>query len=490
MENLVVSTNKKYTIDKFTSQIKVITSTLVKKVLNVSASSVMSNADCAGGIVSISGKIKVDVIYLTFENTIEKASGEADFIEKQKIPFDLSDIFIFDNLSVADVNFSSNEIICSVTHNTEILGVYRYELPNLTENNDEIVSNVLNFNLSRVVTSVEDNFSIAEECETNLRDIQILKVNASAIVDDVVCSVDKIVVEGRVLSEMIYSDNGSIFSSIKEIEFKQEIAAENVNPSMKATAFSVVKNTNISFEESGDKYVLAYSYDIFAKSYIFEDYSYSVASDIFMLSNNVDIEYDFIEAKNYVEMIEQSESILSQTDITSIEDFDDIIGVFEPKIEIEKIENTDSRAEVLAKISAYALYKSESGIEKLDINENIKFEMGVDGNKFIDQAFVSLQIVSFKVKAGKEIEVVFKSNCHAVVAILSSAKFVKSYDVVSEKVSDDSAIKVYIARAGQTIFEVAKALNVKPEIIVSQNQIDDVFEAGQKVYVYSPINLL
>ena len=262
MENLVVSTNKKYTIDKFASQIKVITSTLVKKVLNVSASSIALNADCMGGVVSISGKIKVDVVYLTFENAIEKASGEADFIEKQKIPFDLSDPFVFDNLYVTDVNFSSNEIICSVTHNTEILGVYRYELPNLTENNDEIVSNITNLNLSRVVSSVEDNFSIAEESETNLRDIQIIKVNASAIVDDVVCSVDKVVIEGRVISEMLYNDNGSVLSSLKEIEFKQEIAAENVNPSMKATAFTMIKNANISFEESGDKCVLAYSYDI------------------------------------------------------------------------------------------------------------------------------------------------------------------------------------------------------------------------------------
>ena len=125
----------------------------------------------------------------------------------------------------------------------------------------------------------------------------------------------------------------------------------------------------------------------------------------------------------------------------------------------------------------------------MDIIENIKFEIGIDGNKFIDQAFANLQIVSFKVKAGKEIEVVFKSNCHAFIATRSSAKFVKSYEVVSEKVTDESAIKVYIARAGQTIFEVAKALNVKPEIIASQNQVDDVFEAGQKVYVYSPINL-
>ena len=98
--------------------------------------------------------------------------------------------------------------------------------------------------------------------------------------------------------------------------------------------------------------------------------------------------------------------------------------------------------------------------------------------------------MSFKVKAGKEIEVSLKIGAHSSVVNYVFERYVKAYDIVSEKESEDAGIKVYIARQNQNLFDIAKALNVSPELICSQNEVEDVFEEGQKIYVYSPINLL
>lgn len=488
MENLVVSANKKVTIEKFTSQIKLIAQTGVKKVLNASAESFVTNCECTGGFVSLSGKIKVDVIYLSYENTIEKTFAEADFIEKQKLGIELSDNFANDILTVTDINFSSNEIICSITHNTEIMGIYKYEIANFASE-ESIVANISTLESLKFVCASEDNFSIAEEIETNLRDIQVLKTNAKAVVDEVVSSVDKVVVEGRIFIEMIYQENEKISSVFRQIEFKQEIKAENAEPNMKTIAFIQIKNAVVSFEENGDKYVLTHNIDMFSKCYVYENYNYEIATDLFMLNNEISTTYDFIESKNYHETIEQSESVLSQTDITDIVDFDDIIGVFEPNIYIEKIYNHDGKSEISAKVTAYALYSSQDDIKRLEISEDVKFEILTDKEQFVDSVCSNCQIVSSKVKAGKEIEVVFKINCHVNLASITSSKYVKSYEINSQKLSNDAGIKVYITRQNQTVFDVAKALNVRPELILKQNEVEDVFESGQRIYVYSPINL-
>ena len=47
-----------------------------------------------------------------------------------------------------------------------------------------------------------------------------------------------------------------------------------------------------------------------------------------------------------------------------------------------------------------------------------------------------------------------------------------------------------MTKEGEDIFDVARALCVKPEVIESQNEVvDGKFSGGTRVFVYSPINV-
>ena len=488
MESSVISTRKSFTLDKFASQVKVVGNSSIKNILNISAYSVVGNCENLNQIITLSGKIIVNVLYLTNDGIIESASAEADFIEKQKFEFNLSDIFVDDKLMVENINFSSNEIICSVRHNTQIIGIYNYEMLDINRDNGLIFTNTNKINSSRFICSAEDDFQVSEEIETTLKDIDILMTNAFAVVDDVSCSVDKVVIDGHIVVYFIFKDGENISSNSKQIEFKQEISAESTLPNMKANSFVSIKNASVTLEQKDDGCVLAYNIDIYSKSYVFENYEYEVATDMFMTSNEVDLVYNYIDTNDFIEMIEQSESVLSQTDITHIVDFEDLIGVYFPKIKIEKIENNEDKSQISAKISAIALYKSQNGIEKLDVSSDVSFDIVLNINNFISYANACCEIVSSKVKAGKELEIVFKTNCHANISNKTSLQIVKSYDIKTQKQTDDAGIKVYIAKENQSIFDIAKALSVNPQLIALQNHIDGVLESGQKVYVYSPIN--
>jgi len=88
------------------------------------------------------------------------------------------------------------------------------------------------------------------------------------------------------------------------------------------------------------------------------------------------------------------------------------------------------------------------------------------------------------------LEVAFKISYLYKLATTVSEQYIKSYEVKDAKTQNSYGIKVYVTKQGQKLFDIAKVLNVKPEVILAQNQVDGVFEQGEKIYVYSPINLI
>lgn len=155
------------------------------------------------------------------------------------------------------------------------------------------------------------------------------------------------------------------------------------------------------------------------------------------------------------------------------------------------VEFVDSGENVVinSKISAVALYKTLSGIQKLDLVYDAKFETDKDISKTVSKIVPTISVSSFKVKAGKDLEISFALGYKILYEKTQVEKYVKSFEVKQEKQQDDSAVRVYILKESQDLFEVAKALNVKPEVIAEQNEVDGVLESGQKVYIYSPLNI-
>ena len=139
---------------------------------------------------------------------------------------------------------------------------------------------------------------------------------------------------------------------------------------------------------------------------------------------------------------------------------------------------------------ATALYKSGEETRELPVCTEVRFEVEKDRAQFAENVNGFASVVSYKVKAGKELEATFKLEYSVDFYTLLSEQYIKSFEVKGEKPEQVSGIRVYVTRKGETLFDVAKVLNVRPETITSQNDVQDIFEQGEKIYIYSPINLL
>ncbi len=489
MENLVISTNKKFTMDKFFSEIKVTASEDIAKILNTSVKTIISTAEIANGVLSVSGKNVVSILYLNAEGIVCSADGISDFTQKQKFDAELSEIFVTCDTLFEGVNFSGNEATCSLALMPQIEGEYKYQIPAFAGENSDYVTDKNSLKVNRLVSSPEDSFAVAEEFEISQKEVQILAEDTNVIISEASCTVDKIVFEGKVITEIIAKEAGEVFSLNKEFEFRQEISAENVVPNMSISSKSAVRNVKITPEVKDEKTVLACTFEIFAKAYVYEEITSDIVTDIFSLSSDVDITYDYIEAKSYFSTNAYSDTILSQTNITEVPDFDDIIGVYAPEVKILDVEEANDKFIITSIVSAYALYKSTESTNKLNVSSEIKFEVAKQNTCILDGVKATAIISSYKVKAGKELEVVFSISYDVTSVQEITSKFVKSFEEKGKKSADDFGVKVYITKKGQTLFDVAKILNIKPETIEAQNVVDGAFEQGQKIYVYSPINL-
>lgn len=490
MENLVVSAKKKVTLDKFVSTVRVSTQNEIKEILNVSARSVIGSAEQANSVVSLAGRVFVNVIYLSKDGEVLSAEGSVDFIEKQQMQYALSDLFASDNVSVQMDTFSSLEVLCSVTHNTRIFGIYRYEIADFVGENTSFVLNKKSFNSLQLIAVADDNFVVAEEADSNVKNMRVLSSSAKVVSYEAAAAVDKIVVDGKIAVEVVYDDTETIGACVKEFEFKQEIAAASVVPNMLALAYVEVKNVTVTPEEGQDKTHIVYAIDVYAKGYAYEENTYEIATDMFSLDSELENTYDYLEVKNYSSTKKQNEVVMSSTNISEIENFDDIVGVYSPEFKLSNIVEDGEKVYAEGNIVAYALYKEEEQIKKLDVVSPVKFEVIKDLGEVYDDFCAYVEISSFKVKAGKELEVAFKLDYSVSFGKNLSESFIKSFEVKDAKQKSEAGIKVYVTKQGETLFDVAKVLSVRPEMILEQNEVDDVFEQGEKIYVYSPINIM
>ena len=490
MENLVVNTKKNVTLEKFNSTLKINASSEIKTILNVSARAVINSVDQMNNVVTLSGKIFANVIYQNFENQIMSADETLDFIEKQQMVVSLSEMIASDELDILVDAFSGTEILCSVTHNINIFGIYNYEIADFVGENTAFVLNKKELLLNKLIGVCKDSFVVAEEVESNIQNMRVLSSEAKIVSFEASAAVDKIIIDGRVLVETIYADNDSVSTNNKEFEFRQEVEMVSAMPNMQTFVCIKPQSVTVTPELKDDKTNIVYAIDLFAKAYVYEENAYEVAVDMFSLDSEIQNTYDYLEIQKHSSTKQQSDLVMSSTNISEIENFDDIVGVYSPKVVLKNITNVEGKLLVDYEISAYALYKSSEDVKRLDIIHSARIECEKEFDEILNSFDVTAEITSFKVKAGKELEIAFKLRLNAMFDTAIIQSFVKSFEIKDSKSVSNAGIKVYVTKAGETVFDVAKILNVRPEIIEEQNEIDGVFDQGEKIYVYSQVNCL
>ena len=301
-----------------------------------------------------------------------------------------------------------------------------------------------------------------------------------------------IIVDGEVnISQILLQKDGKrdIIKENKTFPFSAEIECDEAMPSdfSVGSVFEKSFKTDITADEEQNKGIVNCSIALSIMGEAFTLEETPVISDAFSLDNELEL------VKEEIVTLKNKEQFFLTENVSGKVEFDELpVGSTLCFTTNEKVEITSSKVEnkgilvsgVLVALSVFRngegkLFsrKMETPFEKhlpLAIKENIIYEVFAraknTGNKIISLTTGELSVeVCFNV-IGTEKE---KVN------LLTDIKCIK------EKSPIDSAISVYIPRAGETLFPLAKRLNVNPDhLVLTNKELQFPLSGEERIVIY------
>ena len=126
-------------------------------------------------------------------------------------------------------------------------------------------------------------------------------------------------------------------------------------------------------------------------------------------------------------------------------------------------------------------------LNSMDIDVPYSIEFNIGELKSNDQAQVQIDLgdVSVKNKIGKELEILAEVCVNVNIVRDNILAIITKVELGDEKQPKDYALEIYLAKEDQTLWDIAKELNVSVEDLTSQNsELTLPISSGQKIVSY------
>lgn len=487
----VIESKKMVKSDQFesTSRVEVLAEKPLKKVVSVNAMAKITGKEKVGESLNFTGKTTYQIAYQTQDNLLASAlafvewSGKLDGMKEENV-------FLKAKVVANTItDFSETEIAVATLINVDAVAIVKEEIQTVENLPEDYVKLEKNYDYEKVVNFVSDNFSeVAEEETTNIVS-DILFANATANISSVVCGIDTVTIEGDIFVRGAYLKDQKVEEFSKSIEYKRELSALSVVPNNIADAVVDVENVLVtaSVNETDQKTNLVFSVDLSANVTVYEKNNLLLVQDAFSVSKETENTYECITARNFEGVQTYQETYYASLALPEVcQTFGAVVK---------------TNAEITDKVQAEngTVLSGAVAVETISLDS--------DGNAVLDRGFTPFSILvpdaesscefdlsanleNVKQKAGNEVDLEFVFNVKIKTETKEFVGFVKSIEEKEEKQKSNSAIRVYVTKAGEDIFAVSKAMSIKPETILEQNPaVGEIFEAGTRLIVYSGLNL-
>ncbi len=460
----------------------------LKKILNIKATADVGSTEQIDSDFNLLGKTQINLLYLTENNTLESVVGFADYSTLVKAYGES----LHAKLEIKEVSVESSsatEVGLSILHNAIVEGIEKVQISPVTELPEGYVTQDKTVNLNQICASNADKFVVAENLDMP-NAVKILNTDAHAKVKNVVAGIDCVSIEGEIDVRVLYATEDSTNTITKTLDFKQEISCMGTVPANLSYAYINVSSINSTLEV-GEKttLVLAIGFNAIVDSY--ENKEFSVVTDLYSLNKLLDTTTECVYAPNFVAGKYINDTAVCNVNVDSY-NVDEVVAVICPNVKISQATTFAGNIITEGVVDLTLIYKDNQVEETNSVVLSCPYVSKVDDAVAggLQDVFVSCNLSSVKIRSGKEVEIVLD------LAIASSNskdeyfEYVKPVTETADREQNSSAVTIYVTKEGESLFNVARALNVLPETINSQNEVvDGKFAGGQRIFVYSPLNV-
>jgi len=448
----------------------------ITKVLCADAKAYIGSSEAMNGEITFNGFVNFQVIYDGIEP--QGMDYSAEFKDKyQNSDITPNSVPVL-SCSVVNVNTSivgpDVRVTAIVEINVDIIETDEYNV--LTEvDTNNIFSKTDSLNYSTYVGKAKHRFDQNFDIEIEETVSKILGACANAQLTLISPKNEFAEVKGIVnlmISYLPAAENSVVKTIQKQVEFSQEIPVKEIEEDSFLNSFINVINGDIKVTTNIEENLAVVNLDIplVFEGYVFNPNSINYVTDLFAINNfvNVDTESLMMLKKANSESFEErfDASIIIDDNMQLI---DEIIGVCDKNVTIasQSIVNDGLNIEGINTITVLYLNKETNNINSVSIGSPFSLSFNIDGIKGLTpDVKIIMGEVNAKGKRGNEIEATGDQYIYANFFGSDAEGIITSVKVGEERNQYMAPLMLYIAKPGETLWDVAKNLNVSPDLIL------------------------
>ncbi len=465
----------------------------VKKIIFLSAQPYLQTSECVDGGVKFAGKVNFFVCYEDVEGQVRKHECSSPFDGIIKTGLEINDC-------KARVDVKTEKTDCELSGVHVLLSVMLEAKAHLKEKREicyvsggeGVFCEREDYSHLRSLGEKTSVYPIEEEFELAYPVTEVLQQKAIGTVTSCQCGVGAIIVDGEVNISQILLQSGDKKDIIKEtrtLPFRAEIECDEAMPSNLAVAFINEKSfrTDITVDEEQAKSVVSCSLLLSLTGEAFCVSDLSVITDAFSIDNEVELVRERAFCKKAKEQITTCEKISERVEFEELPVGSTFCLAMNEKIDLISSKVDDNGIFVSGTISATSLFKdSENKIfaRKVETPFERLLTLPVkDGYRY--EVTSRVKGVEMKILSLSTGELCVSVCFMAIGTEMQELNLVKEIKCTGEKKPCDSALSVYIPLPGETLFPLAKRLNVNPtELVLTNKEIQFPLSGEERIVIY------
>lgn len=313
----------------------------------------------------------------------------------------------------------------------------------------------------------------------------VLQHSEAVNITDLVCETGTLKVEGEInLGILALKADGGLVSFERLVPFNLELPCDAASFGCGAEARVNVLSATIhaDTDETKGKCRISAEFTLSAEGCVYEELAVDTATDAFSQTNEIALTFGSAECGGAGSISRVTERISGKCALSSPVDFSDVLqAVTLQRAEANLVRGEDgTRVEgvVLATLLVLGTDGAHRGVEiSLPFSVPVNAENCTVGVLVCGTSARQKQEGEIDADATLKITLCEKKTVHA--------KFVVSAEEGAALPGNDSAVSVYIPRAGDGLWELAKSLKKSPEEVSASNpDIEFPVKDGQRVIVY------
>lgn len=465
----------------------------INNIYSVSANSTILSYEVTSKSLEFTGVVDFQAIY----DSVGIAG--VDYTAEFKDKFDLlSDV-------VGEIVITSNVIDVTssiVSSGIKINAIVEIIIDEITSKDVSVLTNVRgeysytsikDIEYSSYIGKVSERIEATQEFEVKNVN-KVLMITPKVCLGSVECRENYLIVSGVVDIDVCClgdKEDWDLINHNHTIEFTSEVALDGINDkSILHNQLSILYN-EIKLSSTVDDGGLTISVYVPVNytAYVFNRNSLPVIDDLYSATNYLSITSENFETLVGKNSIKFKDNVSGSASISETSPFiDDILGVCANNIVLASSIISDDKLFVEGIANSTVVYytKETNSITSIEVEMPFSVEEKVDG-KDAYVVTICLKELSARSKRGKEIEVSGELNVYADISSLAEENVISNLVVGDEKPNDDCSLYVYIVRPNQTLWDIAKDMNISEEMILEQNEgLELPLRGGERLVIYRP----